>query len=101
MAIILLVKLQLQCLLLAGGGRRAVERDELLQVLFQAGLGSVPLGRLGAPEVRPELRLAAQQAVALVPPAGVRENNTEMISRRSYTTARGTSTRRGCHAVIG
>lgn len=82
-----LVSLQFQYLLLAGGGRRAVERDELLQVLFQAGLGSVPLGRLGAPEVGPELRLAAQQAVALVPPAGVGENSGEMISHRWCTTA--------------
>ena len=41
-------------------GWRAVKCDELLQVFLQAGLGSVPLGWLGAPEIGPELRLATQ-----------------------------------------
>lgn len=56
-----------QYLLFTCSGWRAVKRDELLQVFFQAGLGSVPLGRLGAPEISPELRLTTQQTITLVP----------------------------------
>lgn len=56
-----------QYLLFICSGWGAVKSDELLQVFFQAGLGSVPLWRLGAPEVSPELRLTTQQTITLVP----------------------------------
>lgn len=95
---IFLQSLWLHYLLLAGCGRWAVERDELLQVLLQARLGSVPLGRLGAPEVCPELRLAAQQAVALVPPAGVGDDLTP-VARNSGTT-QAIGAHGSCHLVI-
>lgn len=48
-------------------GWRAVQCDELLQLFFQAGLGSLALRRLGASKMGSELGLTAQQAVALVP----------------------------------
>lgn len=66
-----------QYLLFTCTGWRAVECDELLQVFFQAGLGSVPLGRLGAPEIGPELRLTAQQTVALVPSGDKKQDLTQ------------------------
>lgn len=56
-----------QYLLFTCSGWRAVKRDELLQVFLQAGFGGVPMGRLGAPEISPELWLTAQQTITLVP----------------------------------
>lgn len=57
-------------LVLQAGGRGAVQGDELLQVLLQAGLGGLALRGLGPPQVGPQLGLTAQQAVARVTPGG-------------------------------
>lgn len=55
-------------LLFTRSGWRAVKCDELLQLFFQAGLRSVPLGRLRSSEISPELRLTPQQTITLVSP---------------------------------